>query len=255
MKARDLCFDCLTATLLVVLLSASLAWAKTPVNTLFGEANEAYSRGNYDQAIEKYEQITQSTGYAPGVLYNLANSYALSGKVGKAVVNYERALRLAPSDSDITGNLELIKKEHGLFPPEPSKAERFFGLLRLNQWTTLMLLALVSFTGYLAASMKYRLSRQLTLSAAAGCLVLLGLGTAGTIHGAKYFNPSVVITPEVKMLISPFASSASIGTLPEGRLVYQQKTHANFSSVTDEMDRQGWVESAHLEPVCKPIQD
>ncbi len=251
MKGRGL--YCLTVTLLIILLVSTVGSAANLEDKLFSEANEAYSRGNYDQAIKLYEQITQTAGYAPGVLYNLANSYALSGQAGKAIVNYERALRLAPGDSDITGNLELIKKEHGLFPQELSRVERFFGYLSLNQWTTLVLLALVFFTVYLAASMKYRFSRQLTLSASACCLVLLSLGTAGTIFGAKHFNPFVVITPDVKMLISPFPSSASIGTLPEGRRVYRQKNHGNFSYVADEMNRQGWVDSSRIEEVCKPV--
>ena len=247
-------FHYLSVTLVAILLLATLVSAKTTENKLFGEANEAYSHGNYAEACKIYEQISQSAGYAPGVLYNLANSYALSGHAGKAIVNYERALRLTPDDSDITGNLALIKKEHGLFPQEASRAERFFGYLSLNQWTALALLALIFFTMYLAAAMKLSFSRQLTASMGAGCLVFLCLGITGTLFGAKHFNPLVVIAPEVKMLISPFASSASIGTLAEGRLVYRQKSHSNYSYVADEMDRQGWVDSSRLEEVCKSVE-
>ena len=90
--------------------------------------------------------------------------------------------------------------------------------------------------------MKYRFSRQLTHRCRNRLFpALFCLGTAGTIFRYQDFNPSVVIAPDVKMLISPFTSSASIGTLPEGRLVYPQKSHGNFSYVTDEMDRQGWI--------------
>ncbi len=239
----------LISTLLILLIWSAAALAGTELDNLFHEANEAYSRGDYDQAIGKYELITATKGYAPGVLYNLANSYALSGKPGKAILNYERALRLSPADSDIIGNLELIQKENGLFPPEPSTAEQFFQILSLNQWTTLIPLALVLFTSYLLASMKYRFPRQRNIGMGIFCVLLLTLGTAGIFFRLQTFNPSVVVTADAKILLSPFASSAPIGTLPEGRLVYLQKKHGTFSYVTDEMDRQGWIDSSRIEPL------
>lgn len=245
-------FRCLIPAVLTLLLLSTVVFAGTVEDDLFRGANEAYSRGDYGQAIAKYEQITATAGYAPTVLYNLANSYALSGKTGRAILNYERALRLSPADSDAAGNLELIKKEHGLFPQELSKVEQFFQILTLNQWTTLILLALLLITTYLLASMKYRFSRQLNIGAGACCLLLLCLGTVGTVFRYQDFNPSVVVAPDVKMLISPFASSASTGTLPEGRLVYPQKNHGSFKYVTDEMNRHGWIDSSLIEPICKP---
>ena len=237
---------------LIFLLFSTAALAGTAQDNLFREANETFSRGDYSQAIKKYEQITDTAGYSASVLYNLANSYALSGKIGWAILNYERALRLSPSDPDIIGNLELIKKENGLFPQEPSSAERFFQILTLDQWTTMILCALLSITLYLLASMKFRFSRHMHIGAGTCCLLLLCLGAAGTLFCYQNYNPSVVVAPDVKLLISPFASSASIGTLPQGRLVYPQKSHGAFRYVADEMDRQGWIDSSLIEPVCKP---
>lgn len=237
---------------LIFLIFSAASLAGTVQDNLFREANEAYSRGDYGQAIKKYAQITDTAGYSAAVLYNLANSYALSGNIGRAILNYERALRLSPNDPDITGNLELIKKENGLFPQEPSSAERFFQILSLDQWTAMILGALLILTLYLLAAMKYRFSRNLQIGAGACCFLLLCLGSAGTLFRYQDFNPSVVVTPEVKLLISPFASSASIGTLPEGRLVYPQKSHGAFRYVADEMNRQGWIDASLIEPLCKP---
>lgn len=241
--------------LILLLLSSAAAIPAGPLEDgLFREANEAYSRGDYDQAITKYQQITETAGYSPAVLYNLANSYALSGKVGPAVLNFERALRLSPADSDIAGNLELVRKENGLFPKEPSSAEQFFRLLSLNQWTALMLVLLIGSTTFLLAAMKYRFTRQLSLGVATGCFLLFCLATAGTLFRYQYFNPSVVISPNVKLLISPFNSSTAIGSLPEGRLVYPQKSHGDFIYVTDETERKGWIQSTLIEPVVKPVR-
>jgi tetratricopeptide (TPR) repeat protein len=237
--------------LLTLFLSTTAVFAGTAEDSLFQEGNEAYSRGDYAEAILKYEQITETAGYAPSVLYNLANSYALSGETGRAILNYERALRLSPSDSDISGNLQLVKKENGLFPKEASFTEQFFRLLSLNQWTTLIPVSLMLLTVFMLAATRYRISRQLNLGVSASCFLLLCLAIAGTLFRYQHFNPSVVLSPDAKLFISPFESSATIGALQEGRLVYPQKIHGNFSYVTDETDRQGWIPSSLLEPVCK----
>ncbi|NOR24612.1 MAG: tetratricopeptide repeat protein [Desulforhopalus sp.] len=244
----------LTILLTNLLLSATVVLAVTDEDSLFQQANEAYSRGDYAQAISNYQQITETAGYSSAVLYNLANSFAQAGKTGRAILNYERALRLSPSDSDISGNLELVKKENGLFPKESSRAERFFRLLNLNQWTALILLALILVTTYLLATMKYRFSRQLNIGVGTSCFLLLCLASAGTMFRYQHFNPSVVVSPEVKLFVSPFESSASIGAMQEGRLVYPQKNHGNFSYVIDETDRKGWIPSSLIEPVCRPAR-
>jgi tetratricopeptide (TPR) repeat protein len=239
--------------LLTLFLSATAVFAGTAEDGLFQEANEAYSRGDYSEAILKYEQITETAGYAPSVLYNLANSYAQSGQTGRAVLNYERALRLAPSDSDISGNLQLVKKENGLFPKEASFTEQFFQLLSLNQWTALIPVSLILLIIFMLAATKYRFSRQLNIGVSASCFLLLCLAITGTLFRYQHFNPSVVVSPDAKLFISPFESSATIGAMQEGRLVYPQKNHANFSYVTDETDRQGWIPSSLLESVCKTV--
>lgn len=241
--------------LLLVLLPAPNLFAGTAEEILFQEANTAYSRGDYVEAIEKYRQITTASGFSPSVLYNLANSYALLGQPGLAVLNYERALRLAPSDADISGNLQLVKKENGLFPRESSRTERFLQLLNMNQWTALLLFSLISLTIFQAAALKFRFSRQLHIGVTTSCCLLLCLAIAGTLFRYHSFNPSVVIAADAKLLISPFASSASIGALQEGRLVYPQKRHGDFSYVTDETDRQGWIPSSQIEAVCATPAD
>ncbi len=236
--------------LTIVLLSAATAFSGTTENNLFREGNEAYSRGDFAQAIAKYEQITETAGYSPSVLYNLANSYALSGEIGRAILNYERALRLAPSNSEISGNLELVKKESGLFPKESSGVERFFRILSLNQWTALIPFSLVLLTTFLLLAMKYHFSKQLNIGVGTCCFLLLCLATVGTVFRYQYFNPSVVVSPGAKLFISPFESSASIGALQEGRLVYPKKQHGDFSYVIDETDRKGWIPNSLIEAVA-----
>ena len=62
------------------------------------EAEEAYAKEDYTQAIELYESVLKSYGESAMVYYNLGNAYYKAGKVAPAILNYERALLLNPGD-------------------------------------------------------------------------------------------------------------------------------------------------------------
>jgi tetratricopeptide (TPR) repeat protein len=241
---------CPLAVLLLCLLLPSLPCrAGEAEQQLLQQGNEAYSRGDYPQAIGHYQQLIATAGFSAPVLFNLANSYAQSGEIGRAVLNYERALRLAPGDSDIAGNLELVRKESGLFTGEPEGTARFFHLLHLNQWAMLGLVTVVLFALFQLAALRFPFAGKVSAGVAITCLLLFGLAVAGTLSRYRQFNPAVVLAPDARLLISPFSAAGSVGAIQEGRLVYPEKTHGEFTYVRDETNRKGWIPSAMVELV------
>jgi tetratricopeptide (TPR) repeat protein len=234
--------------LLIIVFIPSVTVAQSN-QELFEQGNEAYSKRDFSGAVEIYEQLTATSGYGAGLLFNLGNSYARSGQTGKAILNYERALRLAPSDSDIQGNLELVRKESGLFPREYSWSERFFQLLDLNQWTISAFLLLLLFSTFQLASLKLCFSVQVRRVVTGSCCILFILCAAGAFSRQKQWQPSVVTENDSRLLLSPFDSAASTSSIQQGRLVYPEKTHGKFSYITDETRRKGWISSSAIEPV------
>lgn len=236
---------------LFLLLLSSLCMAVTDADSknLFNLGNEAYSRGEFSAAADFYEQLTATSGYGPGVLFNLGNSYAQSGQTGKAILNYERALRLAPSNSDIQSNLELIRKESGLFPKEYSWSEHFFQLFNLDQWTVSAFFFLLVFTVFQVISLKHHFSAQVRWIVTAVCITFFTLSLSGLFSRNHQWQPSVVTDDDSRLLLSPFSSSASTGSIQQGRLVYPEKTHGDFSYVVDETGRKGWIASSAIESV------
>jgi tetratricopeptide (TPR) repeat protein len=92
-------------TILFLIVAAS-ARAQSP-EQLFQQANGLYQDGKVAEARNLYEQIA-SNGYVSGDLYyNLGNAYYRLGDLGHAILNYERARRLAPADEDLNHNLQL----------------------------------------------------------------------------------------------------------------------------------------------------
>ncbi|MBU0951461.1 MAG: tetratricopeptide repeat protein [Elusimicrobia bacterium] len=80
------------------------------VNDLFVQANKAYEQNNYDQAIALYENaLGRYKINNDSIYYNLGNCYYRTNKIGKAVLNYELALKINPRDEDARYNLNYIR--------------------------------------------------------------------------------------------------------------------------------------------------
>src|SRR5512141_279622 len=98
----------LLAALVAIVLAAlpMRLCAQTPEQR-FEQGNEAYQQGKMSEAVEIYESILRN-GYLSGPLYyNLGNAYYRAGNIPRAILNYERALRLMPGDEDLHHNLQL----------------------------------------------------------------------------------------------------------------------------------------------------
>lgn len=93
---------------LMVILSAETGkvFAQSP-DALMAQGNKLYQQGNYDAAIENYHKILSQGFESPALYYNLGNSYFKAGKLGFAILNYERGLKLSPGDEDLSYNLKI----------------------------------------------------------------------------------------------------------------------------------------------------
>ena len=74
---------------------------------LFESANNSYMEQDYMAAIEQYEKLIALDKVSHEVYFNLGNSYYKTGSITQAIINYERAKRLKPSDPDIAYNLQM----------------------------------------------------------------------------------------------------------------------------------------------------
>ena len=105
-------YDMKSVIAVVAVLFAALCC--TPVGAkdrayaaVWDSANTAYIGADYEAAIKNYEQLLDS-GYESARLYfNLGNAYFKKGMNGRAILNYNKALKLAPGNDDIRYNLSL----------------------------------------------------------------------------------------------------------------------------------------------------
>lgn len=109
--------------LLIAFLAALIpAAAQSPTavfdeaNTFFRQANQVQTndpqaaRALYQRAALRYERLVDEFEIRNGKLYyNLGNTYFQMDEIGRAILNYRRAQRLAPSDPNISRNLAFAR--------------------------------------------------------------------------------------------------------------------------------------------------
>lgn len=76
----------------------------------FEQANDLYNSGYYKEAIDRYDSILASELHSAELYFNLANCYYKLNEIGPSIFYYEKALQLAPNDSDILNNLGYAQK-------------------------------------------------------------------------------------------------------------------------------------------------
>lgn len=92
---------------LALILCLSLASAMSAQATV-AQADSAYMNDDFLNSAALYQEAIDSLGPSAERYYNLGNAYYRSGLNGMAIVSYERALRLDPTNADARENLEFV---------------------------------------------------------------------------------------------------------------------------------------------------
>jgi len=124
----------------------SFSYAQDQTKETFELGNNAYQSGNYLKAIEYYNQILDNGYRTSEVYYNLGNAYYKLKKVPEAILNYERALKVDPSDEDSEFNIRIANLQTlDKIEPLPKLFyqewwESLSGWLSSGTWSVLMII-------------------------------------------------------------------------------------------------------------------
>ena len=249
------------AVLLLLLPMGLQAQALSYPDSLWNAGVEAYTNGDYASALKDWQDV-QATGLMSKELYyNLGNAYFKDGQIAPAVLWYERALRLDPSDNDVRYNLEYaraltqdrIDEVPELFFKQwgraicyllPSNAWAVIGLIFLAITVTLVLLFLLGSTpgrrkmGFFAAIVT--------------CLIaLLGWQFAQwQRQEAQRQDLAIVMRPVSSVKSSPSPSGAKdLFILHEGTRVRILDNVSGYSQIEIADGRQGWIPVSEIEVI------
>lgn len=95
--------------LILMLISAFPIMLANHVQSNIEKADSAYLNDEFIKALSLYQDIEKNHGVSSELYYNIGNCQYRMKNIGKAILYYERALNLDPSNDDARNNLELVK--------------------------------------------------------------------------------------------------------------------------------------------------
>ena len=249
------------ATLLALLLLLPLGAqaAESYPDSLWKAGVEAYSAGDWNQAAADWTDVAATGLRSKELYFNLGNAYYKGGEIAKAILFYERALRLDPSDADIRYNLEFARnmtQDRIDEVPEfilKTWIRKVNYLLPSNAWAwlSLFLLALGLVLGLLfllGPSVRARRTGFFT-GIAALLLALAAWGFARSQKAAaERHDTAIVMRPVTSVTSSPSGETAkSLFILHEGTKVKVLDTVSGFTDIELADGRRGWIASGDIE--------
>jgi FOG: TPR repeat len=224
------------------------------------QANVMYTNGNYSDAAAMYTKILATEGVAPELYYNLGNAYYKLNETAKAILNYERALRIDPLYDDARNNLELAQlKVVDNVAPTPTFfvgrwIENLMKLLSSNQWIFVSLAAFVAFLvlAFLFVFAPSLLLRKLSFYV--GMTFFAFSVTTFVFSGVRKnqlvgHRDAIVMTGVVTVKSSPDKSGTDLFQLHEGTKVQVKSTLGKWTEIVLGNGNIGWVEQVDIENI------
>ena len=249
-----------SATVVLLMLLVLIPSSSFAQKSLKALGDEAYGKGNYQQAINDYEQLLKN-GVSAEVYYNLGNAYYRSENITKAIINYERALLLSPGDEDIRFNLQLARsKTIDKITPE---SEMFFvtwyrSLVNMTSVDGWAYIALVSLLAALCLALVYLFAskvwlRKIGFFAGILMVVLFIVSNIFAYHQRRILDnrtSAIVIAPSVNVKTTPEAAAKDAFLIHEGTKVEITDDSMNdWKCIHLANGKEGWVSTKVLERI------
>jgi tetratricopeptide (TPR) repeat protein len=228
-------------------------------NDLFEEANLAYKEGAYDSAKSIYGEIAQNGIISSELFYNIGNCNYKIGAIASAILNYERALRLAPDNEDIRYNLEIANNRitDKIEPIDTFFLTSWWQNLALTfhpdiwGWVSLGLFAfmIVAFSLFIIG--KESEFRKLGFISSVICLFLFAVafGLANSALHWKNKTEAIVFAPTINVKSEPSLNGTDQFVLHEGVKVSVIDEDNDWVRIKLGDGNSGWVSRQSIESI------
>ncbi len=229
------------------------------VDSLFNAANAAYTEGVWSEAVQAYSAIENLGLESPALYCNLGNAWFKNGDVSKAILYYERALKLDPSYDDARYNMTVASDfVQDRIEPVPefilkTWVRNLCYALDSDAWAVS---GLVFFAVAVAALLLFLLSGSLVwrrtgfFSAVVFFLLSLSAVSFSFWQRSDYSRKdgAIIMAPVVSVRSSPSSeASTDLFILHEGTKVQILDEVGDWRNIELADGRQGWMKSADME--------
>lgn len=251
------------ATVVTLLLSIgfSMNIQAKDLDSLWTAGVQAYTDGKFSDASAAWTSIEESGQKSATLYYNLGNAWFKQANYPKAILNYERALRLDPSYSDARYNLEFTSNfVQDKIEPVPefilkSVARKVCYVMGSNAWAVIFLVLLAA---ALVMGLLFLLGSSVGKRRAGFyCGIVLLLLSAGALSFSIWqksdsvkTDTAIVMSPVSSVKSSPSSgSSKDLFVIHEGTKVTILDEVGSWKNIALADGRQGWITSNELEVI------
>ena len=243
--------------MLLTLFSLSVFANDDAAETAFAEGNRNYAEGKFEEAAASYNSIIKEGYFSADLHYNLGNAYYKLDSIPKAILHYEKALRLNPRMHDAQKNLKLaqIKTIDKIEPlPDVFLSKWWKTLLNLfhpDGWASLavafMFIALLGIIIYLFTRTKIARKTGFILAITAVLLSLTAL-FLGFMKNSYLQNSTeaIVMTPTINVYSSPTEGSTKLFVLHKGTKVDLENRSGVWVQIRISDGNEGWIKQNEL---------
>ncbi len=227
------------------------------LDSLFQKGNEYFQKGEFEEAIKIFDGMTQKGYQGESLYFNLGNAYFRVGKIGLAILNYEKAKKISPSDEDINHNLLFANSK---ISDKIETLPRFFifdwwenalALFSISWWTYLSylfyLIILVSIGYYfLARSLKGQ--RLAFYSGVVSLFILIFCVTMLLVNLNRELNVryGIIVEPIVVTKFSPDQNSKDAFIVHEGLKVRTEDSISDWVKIKLIDGKVGWLKKNNV---------
>ncbi len=244
-------------SLLIGLLAVTTRVSALDTDSLKVAADSSYVQGNFDVAVKQYARLDPTAV----VCYNMGNCYYRLDDMARAILWYERAAQLDPSDKDIRQNLEMArtktidkvipKHEFFLF----SWWRSLVNVLNQDEWGGLSLACFALLLVALGLGLFLRDERWRRLSLALSAL-FLALTVVGNVCAfsqrslADAHTGAIVMAPSAVVKSTPSPSGSDLFVLHEGtKVIITDNTLRDWCEVELADGKVGWIDTKSIETI------
>jgi tetratricopeptide (TPR) repeat protein len=247
MKSRNLLVDLCCATVCLFIGSSALAQTELQLT----KANQEYAAGHFKEAIDGYESLAHKGVWSTNLFYDLGNAYFHTGDLGRAILNYERALVLDRHHPEAQANLRIAHDEARALEMTPASGERFAQFADANQYA---IAAVIAFWLSLFSIAWWIFSRR---SSGVIVLSILSLSIFGLAvvsifwldHGTRGRALAIVTENHVEARLATADSARSVLALPPGSEIKILSKRGDWIYAALPNDLRGWIPAKSAEQV------
>ena len=251
---------CIILGFIFISTASFAANANENVNSLWAKGNEAYSIGEFNNAIQYYSKIEKQGLVSAALYYNMGNAYYRMKENGKAILYYERTLKVDPANSDARINLQFASAQT-LDKIEEVPDFIFItwiknvrNSLSSNGWATLALV-LLGFTLLFLLGFKFvgrRRAKKICFIISCCMLFFTIVSFLFSVNLAIRANSSdsaIVMNNIGNVKSAPNTTGNSIFVLHQGTKLKILEKAEGWDRIQIKDGRQGWIETEDIEVI------